>query len=275
MKKKIIAAVLLAGAAVYACEKQSEITKLGETSEQRNIPSDQINADIRRPSSIEKDGERTAYNFDAEGKLVSAESNSQRISVERDRTGRVAEITVTKRAVAATTDGGRIESRDRIVYSYSTGSTLPAKAVVFRTTAGKQEYQAADVQFNFNRAGYKVRETITNVDAYNLKTTANNFYYYDASNRIIKVVKQTDPDVASTYKVISFAAGYSALTLVNELALIPEYKHQKGNPSMAQYIGEGINEEFNYQYELNRQQQPVYIKETGEKGVVSEYRIQY
>lgn len=275
MKKKIIAVVLLAGAAVYACEKQSEITKLGESAEQRIIPSDEVNADIRRPSSIDKDGERTAYNFDTEGKLISCESNSQRISVERDRVGRVSEITITKRSVPATTDGGIIERRDRVVYSYGSTSNLPAKAIIFRTTAGKQEYQAADVQFSFNRAGYKIRETITNYDATNLKTTASIFYYYDASNRIIKVIKQTDPDIVTTYKVLSFASGYSALTLVNELALIPEYKHQKGNPSVAQNIGEGIDQELTYQYELNRQQQPVYIKEADEKGKVSEYRIQY
>jgi hypothetical protein len=277
MKKKIIAAVILAGVTIYACEKESLFSSdnLPATSSERAIGSganDQNALQLLRPHTITKDGNVSTFAYDKSAALIAIESPIRKDLFTRDGYGRVTELTTVILNPVADRGPGLMEKRTRYVYRYVGEEKNPRSAKVYETPAGSNEAAVANVRFTFTAKGVKTGEWIE--DLRNGEQTSYE-YSYDNYNRLVTVTGMRNGARVYFKRVTEFGNGHSATAKLDALALEPGIGHQRGNPVVT--LTETPTEKLTLkcEYTLNDYHQPVRILERDNLGHYSETTIAY
>lgn len=277
MKKQLILAVLIAGATVYACEKESLFSDtLPGSSTEKAIgqkPNDVNALQVLRPRTITKDGNESMFSYDTNGALIAIESPVRKDQFTRDGQGRVTEWTAILLDPIADATPGLISKRTRYVFKYAGEETRPRSAVEFVTEAGASEKEVAHIRYSFSTKNTKTGEWIE--DLRNGEQTTYE-YGYDNYNRLVTVVGKRNGARIFYKKVNEFFEGHSATAALEALALEPGNSLQRGNPSLTTIETPTTKVvTLKCHYVLNDYHQPVRISERDNTGYTSESTVIY
>lgn len=267
--KKLMTMVIAAGVMLLACQKESSVSPVSDGEDNTDA---QRYANLKRPSSLNEDGAISYFSYDAEGRLVSKESETEKLYIKRDGMNRISEIDITRRTPYALRNGLEMESKQRILYGYYGTNHYPMKASVLKSFPGRDEFAVQNISFEFDKRGTKLREVIQDMQN---NTTTKTDYVYDALNRLTMVTVYNGIEIIKSVKSTRFTRGYGVFTLVKEMSFLPGEAVQAGLPDETVVCDRKTTVTFNYSYEVNGNQQPATIKQWDNTGGTSTTAITY